>query len=109
MAKWVPKKQEDKPVAEKDAKAAGNATGVAYEKKDFQMSQLEGIRRGQAFNLAVSAVITKAGTLGAKDEEDFNRILTDKKEIFSLFHFYYELGKLSQTYSMEEIKGIVEC
>ena len=76
--------------------------------KDFQMSQLEGIRRGQAFNLAVQAVITKAGTLGAKDEEDFNTRLTDKKEIFSLFTFYYELGKLSQTYSMDEIKSIIE-
>ncbi len=68
---------------------------VADEKKDFQMSQLEGIRRGQAFNLAVQAAI-EAGTP------------TDKKEIFSLFTFYYELAKLSQTYSMEEIKGIIE-
>lgn len=78
-------------------KATTGEKKVADEKKDFGMSQLEGIRRGQAFNLAVQAAIAQGVNTA-----------TDKKEIFSLFIFYYELGKLSQTYSMEEIKGIIE-
>ena len=65
------------------------------EKKDFGMSQLESIRRGQAYNLAVSAAIADGKT-------------TDKKEIFSYFIFYYELGKLCQTYSMDEIKELLK-
>ena len=88
-------------------KATNEVKKVAdTEKKDFGMSQLEGIRRGQAFNLAVSAQIARAGLCG--DPKVFNELLTDKREIFSLFTFYYELGKLSQTYSMEEIKSIIE-
>ena len=83
MAKFKATQQEAKPMAD--------------DKKDFQMSQLEGIRRGQAFNLAVQAAIAQGVNTA-----------TDKKEIFSLFTFYYELAKLSQTYSMEEIKGIIE-
>lgn len=65
------------------------------EKKDFGMSQEEKIRRGQAFNLAVSAAITEGKA-------------TDKKEIFSFFTFYYELSKLAQTYSIEEIEEYIK-
>lgn len=65
------------------------------QKAEFQMSQEDKIRRGQAYNLAVSAAISKGKE-------------TDKKEIFSYFIFYHELGKICQTYSIEEIKRAVE-
>lgn len=65
------------------------------EKKEFGMSQEEKIRRGQAFNLAVSAAINEGKA-------------TDKKEIFAFFNFYYELSKLAQTYSIEEIEEYIK-
>ena len=65
------------------------------EKREFQMSQEDKIRRGQAYNLAVAAAIQEGKA-------------TDKKEIFSYFNFYYELGKLCQTYSMDEIKELLK-
>ena len=66
-------------------------------KKDFSgnMSTEDKIRRGQAYNLAVSAAIANGKSV-------------DKKEIFSYFTFYYELGKLCQTYSMDEIKDLLK-
>ena len=59
------------------------------------MDQEQKIRRGQAYNLAVAAAIAVGKA-------------TDKKEIFSFFVFYYELGSIAQTYSFEEIKKVLE-
>lgn len=63
--------------------------------KDAFMSQEDKIRRGQAYNLAVQAAIAAGNA-------------TDNKEIFAFFTYYYELGKICQTYSMEEIKRVIE-
>lgn len=71
---------------------ASKASGA---KKEFGMSQEDKIRRGQAYNLAVSAAIADGKA-------------TDKKEIFAYFTFYYDLGKLCQTYSMDEIRDLIK-
>lgn len=74
---------------------ANKASEKAKEQKaEFQMSQEDKIRRGQAYNLAVSAAISKGKEI-------------DKQEIFSYFIFYYELGKICQTYSIDEIKKVI--
>jgi len=74
--------------------ATTNAVAAA-EKKSFTMSTEDKIRRGQAYNLAVSAAISEGKA-------------TDKKEIFAFFTFYYDLGKLCQTYSMDEIRELLK-
>lgn len=71
------------------------ATKATEKKKEFNMSQEEKIRRGQAFNLAVSAAIQDGKP-------------NDKKEIFAYFTFYYELSKLAQTYSIDEIQEYIK-
>lgn len=71
------------------------AAKTAGDKKEFFMNQEQKIRRGQAYNLAVSAAIADGKA-------------TDKKEIFAYFTFYYELGGLTQTYSLDEIKELIK-
>ena len=52
------------------------------------------IRKGQAYNLAVAAAISKGKA-------------TDPKEIFALFQFYYNMGDVLQlNVTMEELEKL---
>lgn len=86
-----------------------NVKAKDFKKDDSKpnfMDTEQKIRRGQAYNLAVQAAIAKA-TFEAPAGE-FDTVALNKKEIFSYFVFYYELGAIAQTYSFEEIKKVIE-
>ncbi len=96
MAKWEPKQKTEE-------------VNKVADKPDFQMSQLEGIRRGQAYNCGRLATIGRAMVIAlGGDPEVYDREVTDKKQTLSYFHFDYALAKISQTYSMDEIKKVTE-
>ena len=71
------------------------ASKAKEQKEKYFMSQEDKIRRGQSYNLAVAAAISDGKPL-------------DKEKIFSYFTFYYDLGKLCQTYSLDEIRELLK-